>query len=128
MSCCNCISAVVHSCRGVKPKITYWQTGICLDFNNLLLFVESAEPFLHRRHPDASDSCCTSFGDGVLVTVLTLAPPTSIDIDSYVLLSFATDRIESLITHWYPGKVICDLRVFLDAVIKITICCVKTIC
>jgi len=80
-----------------------------VDYNNVLLFVESAEPFLYRRHPIADDSCCTSFEDGVLVRVLTLASPTSVDTDSFILLSFATDIIESLITHWYPGKITTDI-------------------
>jgi hypothetical protein len=83
-----------------KPYgVTYWQTGIRLDYTNSLLFVESAERFLHRRNTE--DRFSTKFADGILVTAI--ASTTNIS-DSYVLLSFAVDHIESLITQWYPGN------------------------
>lgn len=86
-------------CHGKPHVVTYWQTGIRLDYTDTLLFVESAEPFLHRRSTD--DRFSTKFEDGILVTALAL---TDNKTDSHVLLSFALDHIESLITQWYPGN------------------------
>ena len=98
---------MLHGSSGIKPKITYWQTGICLDYSNTLLFIESAEPFLHHHQINVEDVCGVSVENGVLVTVLTLAASSEVDHDSCVLLSFAADHIESLITQWYPGMLIC---------------------